>query len=63
MVPASRGISLRLIRFLVLAIPQVSCGCAGPPVLKRQMLGYDEITSTLDEQLLLLNIARARYYF
>lgn len=33
-------------------------GCAGPPVLERQVLGYDEVTKTLDEKLLLLNIAR-----
>jgi len=49
---------MRLVRLLVLAIPLVVCGCAGPPVLKRQVLGYDEITSTLDQQLLMLNIAR-----
>jgi hypothetical protein len=34
------------------------CGCVGPPVLERQVLGYDEVTKTLDEKLLLLNIAR-----
>jgi hypothetical protein len=33
-------------------------GCIGPPVLERQVLGYDEVTKTLDEKLLLLNIAR-----
>ena len=33
-------------------------GCVGPPVLERQVLGYDEVTRKLDEQLLLLNIAR-----
>jgi hypothetical protein len=33
-------------------------GCAGPPVLERQVIGYDEVTSRLDQQLLLLNIAR-----
>src|SRR5882724_979795 len=33
-------------------------GCVGPPVLERQVLGYDEVTKTLDEKLLLLNIAR-----
>src|SRR5215475_8626485 len=33
-------------------------GCLGPPVLERQVLGYDEVTRTLDEKLLLLNIAR-----
>src|SRR5215475_13986093 len=32
--------------------------CAGPPVLEQQVLGYDEVTKTLDEKLLLLNIAR-----
>jgi hypothetical protein len=33
-------------------------GCAGPPVLGQQVLGYDEVAKGLDEQLLLLNIAR-----
>src|SRR5271165_1345998 len=33
-------------------------GCVGPPVLERAVLGYDEVTKTLDEKLLLLNIAR-----
>ncbi len=33
-------------------------GCAGPPVLGRQVLGYDEVAKGLDEKLLLLNIAR-----
>jgi hypothetical protein len=33
-------------------------GCVGPPVLERQVLGYDEVTKMLDEKLLLLNIAR-----
>ncbi|HSA90717.1 MAG TPA: hypothetical protein VLF42_12555 [Burkholderiales bacterium] len=33
-------------------------GCAGPPVLERQVLGYDEVTSRIDQKLLLLNIAR-----
>ena len=33
-------------------------GCLGPPVLERQVLGYDEVTKALDEKLLMLNIAR-----
>ena len=33
-------------------------GCVGPLVLERQVLGYDEVAKRLDEQLLLLNIAR-----
>lgn len=37
----------------------VIAGCAGPPVLERQVLGYDDVTSRLDQKLLLLNIARA----
>ena len=32
--------------------------CAGPPVLEQQVLGYDEVTKTVDDKLLLLNIAR-----
>jgi hypothetical protein len=34
-------------------------GCMGPPVLERQVLGYDEVTSATGQKLLLLNIARA----
>ena len=33
-------------------------GCVGPPVLEQQVLGYDQVAKTLDEKLLLLNIAR-----
>ena len=40
------------------AITVAISGCLGPPVLERQVLGYDEVTRTLDEKLLLLNIAR-----
>ena len=32
--------------------------CAGPPTLQRSVIGYDEKTARLDQQLLLLNIAR-----
>jgi hypothetical protein len=40
------------------AIAASMSGCLGPPVLERQVLGYDEVTKGLDEKLLLLNIAR-----
>jgi hypothetical protein len=40
------------------AIAVAVSGCMGPPVLERQVLGYDEVTRALDEKLLLLNIAR-----
>jgi len=40
------------------AITVAVSGCIGPPVLEREVLGYDEVTKTLDEKLLLLNIAR-----
>ena len=43
----------------IAAITLVLSGCAGPPVLGRQVLGYDEVTKSLDQKLLLLNIARA----
>jgi hypothetical protein len=33
-------------------------GCLGPPVLERQVLGYDEVTSQIEQKLLLINIAR-----
>jgi len=44
--------------FLTSVIAVAISGCLGPPVLERQVLGYDEVTRTLDEKLLLLNIAR-----
>ena len=50
--------SMRLIRLLAVAFSVVTYGCVGPPVLERQVLEYDEITSTLAQKLLLLNIAR-----
>jgi hypothetical protein len=34
------------------AIAVAVSGCAGPPVLERQVLGYDEVTKMLDEKLL-----------
>jgi hypothetical protein len=43
---------------LTAAVAVAISGCVGPPVLERQVLGYDEVTKTLDEKLLLLNIAR-----
>jgi hypothetical protein len=33
-------------------------GCIGAPVLERQVLGYDQVAKTLNEKLLLINIAR-----
>ena len=46
------------LKLLTGAAAIVVSGCLGPPVLERQVLGYDEVTKTLDEKLLLLNIAR-----
>src|ERR1700730_7134568 len=47
-----------ILNILMGSIAMTVSGCAGPPVLERQVLGYDEVTKTLDEKLLLLNIAR-----
>ena len=53
----------RATRNLLTCIIAVAIGsCVGPPVLERQVLGYDEVTRTLDEKLLLLNIARVSNY-
>ncbi len=49
---------MRLILLLAVAFSVFTFGCVGPPVLERQVLAYDEITSTLGQKLLLLNIAR-----
>ncbi|MFO1127498.1 MAG: hypothetical protein U1E66_03555 [Rhodospirillales bacterium] len=43
------------------AIAVLACvggGCAGPPALRDSVLGYDETVSALDQQILLLNVAR-----
>jgi hypothetical protein len=52
--------NLRLIdpRAALLALAVLATGCAGPPVLERQVLGYDEVTSRVSQKLLLINIAR-----
>ncbi len=43
---------------LLAAALLLNSGCAGPPVLERQVLAYDEVAKRLDEKLLLLNVAR-----
>ena len=47
-----------ILNLVSVAIAIAFSGCLGPPVLERQVLGYDEVTRALDEKLLLLNIAR-----
>jgi len=47
-----------LAKLTVLALTLVVCGCAGPLALHHAVVGYDETTSNLEQQLLLLNIAR-----
>ncbi len=42
----------------VLVFLFVMAGCAGPPALERAVIGYDQTTAKLEQQLLLLNIAR-----
>ncbi len=49
---------MRVGRYVALVTALALAGCVGPPVLERQVLGYDEVTRTLDEKLLLLNVAR-----
>ena len=41
-----------------LSLALVLAGCAGPPALERAVIGYDQTTARLEQQLLLLNIAR-----
>ncbi len=45
-------------RALLIGAVAAAGGCVGPPVLEQQVLGYDQVTKTLDEKLLLVNIAR-----
>lgn len=49
-------IALHVARSCALAL--LVTGCAGPLVLEQQVLGYDDVTKSLDEKLLLINIAR-----
>ena len=42
----------------VFALAFALAGCAGPPALQRAVIGYDQTTADLEQQLLLLNIAR-----
>jgi len=44
--------------FVTMVAATVLGGCVGPPVLERQVLGYDEVTSEIEQKLLLLNVAR-----
>ena len=53
-----QGTSMRRVTFLAVVLAVVLGGCVGPPVLERQVLGYDEVTSEIEQKLLLLNIAR-----
>lgn len=47
------------IRWLaVVAAAAAVAGCAGPPALRQSVLSYDETTNLLDQELMLLNIAR-----
>jgi hypothetical protein len=43
----------------MVALSLVVAGCVGPPALKRQVLSYDEVTAAIEQELILLNIARA----
>jgi hypothetical protein len=36
-------------------------GCAGPPALRSTVIGYDKITNQVEQELMLLNIARAHH--
>ena len=50
--------SLRFMRFFLFTLPFAASSCVGPPVLEQQVLVYDQVTSNLEQKLLLLNIAR-----
>ena len=47
----------RVLRTLAISL-FVLTGCVGRPALRESVLGYDETVSALDQQILLLNIAR-----
>lgn len=50
--------AMRRLTFVTMVVATVLGGCVGPPVLERQVLGYDEVTSEIEQKLLLLNVAR-----
>jgi len=43
---------------MIVGLAMVFAGCMGPPTLHRAVIGYDVVTSGLEQRLLLLNIAR-----
>ena len=43
---------------IILLATSLLVGCVGPPALHKSVLGYDETTNQLEQEILLLNIAR-----
>ena len=43
---------------IILLVTSLLVGCVGPPALHRSVLGYDATTNRLEQEILLLNIAR-----
>lgn len=43
---------------IILLVTLLLVGCVGPPALHKSVLGYDETTNQLEQEILLLNIAR-----
>ena len=54
--PHNRLCGMHILSLLLFALALNSC--LGKPVLQHQVLGYDEVTRSLEEKLLLMNIAR-----
>ena len=55
---ATPKMRLPLVRIALAIMALLLSGCAGPPALQRAVIGYDETTANLEQELLLLNIAR-----
>lgn len=55
---AERGERVRLRIALVVAVFTGLAGCLGPPALRESVLGYDETVNALNQDILLLNLAR-----
>jgi hypothetical protein len=43
---------------IILLVTSLLVGCVGPPALHKSVLGYDVTTNQLEQEILLLNIAR-----
>ena len=49
---------MRIFALLLIFLTFVMAGCTGPKLLHKSVIGYDETISTIEREMLLINIAR-----